>query len=61
MGEWYLTLISNWCHSFDKKKDILGAGIRASYNSMFGPLSAEVHWSSLTRGAGFYFSFGFNF
>lgn len=61
LGEWYLTLISNWCRSFDKKKDILGAGIRASYYSMLGPLSAEVHWSSLTRGAGFYFSFGFNF
>ena len=61
MGAWSTTPISKCCRSFDKKKDILGAGIRASYYSMLGPLSAEVHWSSLTRGAGFYFSFGFNF
>lgn len=60
-GQWYLTLMSNWCHCFDEETDILGVGIRTSYNSILGPLCAEVHWSTLTEGPGLYFSFGYNF
>lgn len=60
-GLWHFSLLSNWCHCFDSEIDILGVGLRLSYNGMLGPVSAEVHWSTLTRGAGFYFNFGYYF
>ena len=60
-GQWYFSLLSNWCHSFDTQTDILGVGVRASYHSILGPMSAELHWSTLTQGPGIYLSFGFNF
>lgn len=39
---------------------LFGTGIQYSYNSMLGPLKANVHWSNLS-GFGAYLSFGFDF
>jgi NTE family protein len=38
-----------------------GAGIEYSFDTIFGPLSANVHWSDLTGKVGVYLSAGFNF
>ena len=38
-----------------------GAGVEYSYDTIFGPLSANVHWSDITGKVGLYLSAGFNF
>lgn len=38
-----------------------GAGLEYSYDTILGPLSANVHWSSFTGKAGFFISAGYSF
>ncbi len=39
----------------------LGAGLEYAYNSIIGPIRADVHWSSISRKVGAYVSVGFDF
>ena len=63
----YLSAIVNYARDCDTFRDymqglgIFGAGIEYSYDTIFGPMTANLHWSSLTRKAGFYISLGYNF
>jgi len=41
--------------------NIFGAGIQYTYNTIIGPLSADIHWSDYSRKVGFYVSLGFDF
>jgi len=38
-----------------------GVALAYTYNSILGPLSVDLHWSSLTHKVGGYFSLGFDF
>ena len=66
-GNHYLTGIFNYLYSnrdFDSIKDgkgIYGAGLEYSYDTIVGPITANVHWSSLTNSVGVYCSIGYNF
>lgn len=51
------TYISNILNS----KDILGGGIKYSYDSIIGPISVSVNSSTHTKKLGLYFSLGRNF
>ena len=63
----YLTAIVNYARDCDNLKDYgkgagyLGAGLEYSYDTIFGPLSANLHWSDMTGKVGVYLSAGFNF
>lgn len=63
----YLTAIVNYVHdselfsTYTDKIGHFGAGIEYSFDTIFGPLSANVHWSDLTNKVGVYLSAGFNF
>lgn len=41
--------------------DYLGAAFEAAYNTVAGPIKANVSWSSVTQSMGWYLSFGFDF
>lgn len=67
----YLTAIANYALSCDEisafknwNEDVagyLGCGLQYTYNSIVGPLSLNVHWSSYTHDVGLYLSLGFDF
>ena len=63
----YLTGVVNYvrdCDHFDtylKGLGYFGAGIEYAYDTIFGPLKANVHWSDMTGKVGFYISAGYNF
>ena len=67
----YLTAIANYALSCDEisafknwNEDVagyLGCGLQYTYNSIVGPLSLNVHWSSYTHKVGLYLSLGFDF
>jgi len=38
-----------------------GAGLEYAYDSIFGPLSATIHWSNYTKKVGFYLNLGYYF
>jgi hypothetical protein len=38
-----------------------GVGLEYSFDTIFGPISANVHWSDLTGKVGFYLSAGYSF
>ncbi|MBR0530977.1 MAG: patatin-like phospholipase family protein [Bacteroidales bacterium] len=67
----YLTGIYNYAVSVDdiddfnywgtKVYDYHGFGLQYTYNSIVGPISANVHWSDYTHSAGVYLSIGFDF
>ena len=63
----YLTAIVNYvrdCDQFIHYMDglgYIGAGLEYAYDTIFGPIKANVHWSNLTHKAGFYISAGFDF
>jgi hypothetical protein len=40
---------------------ILGVGAEYAYNTIMGPLKANIHYSNLTKTFGAYVSFGFDF
>ncbi len=46
---------------FSEGTNVYGAGIEYAYDSVVGPLRANIHWSSLTRKVGLYVSLGFDF
>mgnify|MGYP002619939607 CR=1 FL=1 len=47
--------------SLDNHHFIGGAGLQYSFDTIVGPLSANVHWSDVTNSFGAYFSLGFDF
>ena len=63
----YLTAIVNYVHDSEFFSEYVngtgnfGAGIEYSFDTIFGPLSANIHWSDLTKKVGIYLSAGFNF
>ena len=63
----YVTLINNVAFTNENFKNIkegrwiFGEGLQYSYRTIFGPISANVHWSSLTRKVGAYVSLGYDF
>lgn len=63
----YLTAIVNYARDCDQLIHYMdgfgyiGAGLEYAYDTIFGPLKANVHWSNLTHKAGFYISVGFDF
>ena len=63
----YLTGVINYVRGsrtlqeYGKGMGNFGAGIEYSYDTIFGPISANVHWSDFTNKPGVYISAGFNF
>ena len=63
----YLTAIVNYARdsddfrSYTKGPGYFGAGLEYSFDAIFGPVSADIHWSDLTRGVGFYLNIGYYF
>jgi NTE family protein len=63
----YVTAIVNYARDCDRLKDYavgdgyFGAALEYSYDTIFGPLSFNVHWSNLTNLVGIYLSAGFSF
>lgn len=40
---------------------LFGFGIEYAYDSILGPLKADIHWSNLTHSLGYYIGMGFDF
>lgn len=63
----YISCIGNYMLHDDKVKDLFkgkdfwGAGLKYSYNSFLGSISATIDYSSRTKEVGFYASAGFYF
>ena len=63
----YVTGTLNYARDCDALKDYaygpgcVGAALEYSFDTIFGPLSANVHWSDITGKVGFYLSAGYNF
>ncbi len=63
----YITGTFNYARDCDNFRNYFigrgyfGAAIEYSFDTIFGPLSANVHWSSITNKAGVYLSAGYNF
>ena len=67
MKNHYMTGVVNYVRDGDCFKDYLvgpgnlGAGIEYAFDTIFGPLKANIHWSDMTDKVGFYISAGYNF
>ncbi len=63
----YITGIVNYARDCDKFEDYIvglghiGAALEYSYDTIFGPLSLNVHWSNITNKLGVYVSAGYSF
>lgn len=63
----YVKAIANYARDCDSFMSYgvgpghFGAGLEYSYDTILGPLSLNVHWSSFTHKAGFYLSAGYSF
>jgi NTE family protein len=63
----YLTGIVNYARDSDFFSEYVygpgyfGAALEYSFDTIFGPLSANIHWSDLTNKVGFYLSAGYSF
>ena len=67
----YLTLIGNYVAAANKPSDFvewgpavsdaLGIGAAYTYNTIVGPISFYLHWSSMSNRLGAFFSLGFDF
>ena len=63
----YVTAILNYARDSDdfstytKGPGYFGAGVEYSYDAFFGPMSLNLHWSSLTKRFGAYLNIGFYF
>ena len=63
----YVTGILNYARDCDRFAEYtqglgyFGAGAEYSYDTIFGPISFNVHWSNLTNKVGLYLSAGYNF
>ncbi|MBQ3847031.1 MAG: patatin-like phospholipase family protein [Bacteroidales bacterium] len=47
--------------NISKDSAFYGVGLEYAYNTIAGPLRADIHWSSITKDVGFYVSFGYDF
>ena len=47
--------------TYGNGKGNFGAGLEYAFDTIFGPLSANIHWSDFTGKVGVYLSAGFNF
>lgn len=67
MKNHYLTGVFNYARDCDHFSEYAygagytGAGLEYSYDTIFGPLSASIHWSDITNKLGFYLSAGYSF
>ena len=70
MGLWknhYASVIGNVSYDFLNFRNMWsgelvgGVGLCYAYNSVFGPLKLQLHWSTLTKSVGAYLSLGYNF
>ena len=63
----YLSLMGNATYDFDEIKDIgqgrwlYGVGAGYGFNTIAGPLKAQLFWSNLSKRVGIYVSFGYTF
>lgn len=63
----YVTGILNYARDSDHFVDYMkglgyfGAGLEYGFDTIFGPLKANVHWSNMTNRVGIYLSAGFDF
>ena len=63
----YMTAILNYARDCDRFKEYatglgyFGAAAEYSYDTIFGPITFNVHWSNLTNKVGIYLSAGYNF
>lgn len=63
----YITGILNYARDCDSFLDYahglgyFGAAAEYSFDTIFGPITANVHWSNMTGRVGFYLSAGYNF
>ena len=63
----FISGIVNYVRECDDFRDYVkgpgwfGAGIEYGFDTAFGPLRADIHWSSITNKAGFYISWGYDF
>ena len=63
----YFTLMGNvgydfvGFNKFAEGEFVSGAGLSYAYNSIFGPLKLQLHWSSITQRVGAYLSLGYVF
>ncbi len=63
----YVTGIANCLYTFDNFRDIktgqgaYGFALEYSYNTIFGPITANVNWSDIIHHFGLYLSLGYNF
>ena len=48
-------------NQFEDGENIYGFGLGYAYNTIVGPLKANLTWSTLTRKVGFYMALGFDF
>lgn len=63
----YVKAIANYARDCDSFMNYatatghFGAGLEYSYDTILGPITTNIHWSSLTKRAGFYIGAGFSF
>ena len=68
----YLTAMGQYLRQSDTVQDFidfkespatnaLGVGLEYAYNTLVGPIRADLHWSSLSRSVGLYISIGLDF
>lgn len=64
----YVTGIVNYARDCDSFSEFvsnghgwIGAGVEYAYDAFFGPVRADLHWSSITGKPGFYIGIGYNF
>ncbi len=46
---------------FTQGQSVWGVGLEYAYDSIVGPLRANLHWNTLTKKVGFYLSLGYDF
>lgn len=67
MKNHYVTGIFNYARDCDDFRSYVeglgyfGAGLEYAYDTIFGPMSANIHWSNLSKTVGVYLSAGYNF
>lgn len=63
----YITAVVNYARDCDEFKEYVmgpgffGTALEYSYDTIFGPITANIHWSDITGKVGFYLSAGYNF
>ncbi len=63
----YLTGVVNYVRDCSTFKDYgkglgyFGAGLEYAFDTIFGPIKGNIHWSNITKKVGIYLSAGYNF